>query len=93
MLTKKELEHLASLARIELREEEEEKLQKDLGSILDYFNELKVVNTDHVAPMTGGTSLKNVLREDVVGMTDDTGRGIDNFPDAKDGYLKVPPIF
>lgn len=93
MITKKDLEHLAELARIELREGEEEKLQKDLGNILDYFNELKALDTDSTMPMTGGTNLKNMLREDKLGDTDDTGKGVDNFPDAQGGYLKVPPVF
>lgn len=93
MLTKKDLEHLAELARIELREGEENKLQKDLGAILDYFKELQSVNTDGVEPMTGGTELKNILREDVAGGTDDTGKGPEQFPDKQEGFLRVPPVF
>lgn len=92
MLTKKELEHLAALARIELKGGEEEKLQKDLGSILDHFQELKSVDTSGVVPMTGGTALKNALREDVLNK-EMMGKGPDAFPDKKDGYLKVPPVF
>lgn len=93
MLSKKELEHLATLARIDLRAGEEEKLQKDLGSILEHFKELENLNTSKVVPMTGGTELKNAFREDVVGTTTDTGKGKEAFPDSKDGYLKVPPVF
>ena len=93
MLTKKDLEHLAELARIDLKEGEEVKLQKDLGSILDYFKELQSVNTDGVEPVSGGTELKNVLREDVPGGTDDTGKGPEAFPDKQGGFLKVPPVF
>jgi len=37
---KRELEHLAKLSRIELDPREEEKLIKDLGAILEHFNEL-----------------------------------------------------
>ena len=92
MLTKKDLEHLAALARIELRAGEEEKLQKDLVSILDHFQELQALDTSAAVPMTGGTVLKNALREDIL---DETimGKGPDAFPDKKDGYLKVPPGF
>lgn len=92
MLTKKDLEHLATLARIELKSGEEEKLQKDLGSILDHFKELASLDTSDVLPMTGGTSLKNALREDVLN-ENMMGKGPDAFPDKKDGYLKVPPVF
>ena len=100
MLTKKDLEHLAALARIDLGGNEA-KVQKDLGNILDHFQELQSVNTDNIEPMTGGTELKNVLREDAVWkmdstsspQADDTGKGAESFPDKKDGYLKVPPVF
>ncbi len=92
MLTKKDLEHLASLARIELKAGEEEKLQKDLGSILDHFQELQALDTSAVVPMTGGTVLKNAFREDVLN-EEMMGKGPDAFPDKKDGYLKVPPVF
>lgn len=92
-LNQKTLEHLAELARIELKAGEEEKLLKDLQMILGHFEELQALDTSNVQPMTGGTDLKNVFREDEVGKTDDTGKGVDAFPESKDGFLKVPPIF
>jgi len=93
MLTKKDLEHLAELARIDLKESEEKKLLKDLGAILDYFKELQELDTENVEPMTGGTELKTVVREDVLGGTDDTGKGAEQFPEKQGGFLKVPPVF
>ena len=108
---KRELEHLAKLARIELDPNEEEKLLRDLGAILEYFNELQKLDTSAVAPMTGGTDLRNIFREDGLvdindidsprsGSNDSTGRentnqgaGVEAFPESKDGYLKVPPVF
>lgn len=94
MLTQKDLEHLAELARIDFQENESEKLQKDLGAILDYFKELQELNTDGIEPMAGGTELKNVLREDKLEESiDDIGKGQEAFPDKRDGYLRVPPIF
>ena len=38
MISKEEVLHIAKLARLELTEEEVEKMQKDLTEILDYFN-------------------------------------------------------
>jgi aspartyl-tRNA(Asn)/glutamyl-tRNA(Gln) amidotransferase subunit C len=94
---KKELEHLAKLARIELDPGEEETLIKDLGNILDHFNELRELDTSNIAPMTGGTDLVNVFRADGEddGGTESTNRGagVDAFPESKNGYNKVPPIF
>ena len=98
-INKKELEHLAELARIELDPKEEKKLLADLDEILNYFGELQKLSTDDVPPMTGGTDLVNVLRPDSadegVGGRENTNRGagVDAFPESKDGYNKVPPVF
>jgi len=98
VITKQELEHLAKLARIELDPKEEEKLLKDLGNILDHFKELQALDTSAVAPMMGGTDLRNIFREDggdEKGGRENTNRGagVDAFPETKDGFLKIPPVF
>jgi aspartyl-tRNA(Asn)/glutamyl-tRNA(Gln) amidotransferase subunit C len=94
---KKELEHLAQLARIEIDPKEADKLIADLGAILNYFKELQELDTMNVVPMTGGTDLVNILREDgeEAGGNENTNRGagVDAFPESKDGYNKVPPVF
>jgi aspartyl-tRNA(Asn)/glutamyl-tRNA(Gln) amidotransferase subunit C len=94
---KKELEHLAQLSRIELDPKEEDKLLADLGAILDHFKELQALDTTNVPPMTGGTDLMNIFREDgeEAGGRENTNRGagVDAFPESKDGYNKVPPVF
>lgn len=96
-ISKRELEHLAKLARIELAPEEEEKLLKDLETILGHFEELQRLDTANVPPMAGGTDLANVLREDAADEggreNTDRGAGADAFPAAKNGYNKVPPVF
>ncbi len=98
IISRKSLEHLAELARIELTPEESKKLLKDLKKILKHFEELKELNTDKVEPMTGGTLLRNVFREDEVDfgkkseMTNIEGRIIDSFPEVEKGFLKVPKV-
>lgn len=94
ILNKKHLEHLAKLARLELKAHEEEKLLKDLEKILEHFRELEELNTKNVAPMAGGTDFKNVMRPDEV--REDRLRrdeAITAFPEQEGGYLKVPPVF
>lgn len=93
VIDKKTLEHLAELARLELPEEQEKKFVEDLSKILDYFKQLQEVDTTGIEPMTGGTELRSVTREDIVGRTDDTGKGKSEFPENEKGYLKVPPVF
>lgn len=102
-INKETLKRLAKLARIELDPKEEEKLLKDLGKILNHFKELQELDTSEVAPMAGGTSLKNVFREDSAkpdeessrGISGDSnkGAGVEAFPEHESGYLKIPPVF
>ena len=43
MISKEEVKHIAKLSRLELTDNEVEKMQKDLFAILDYFNVLKKI--------------------------------------------------
>ncbi len=92
-LTKRDLEHLAELARIKLDPKEEEKLLNDLRNILEHFNELQELDTSNVAPMAGGTDLINAFRADADRENTNQGGGADAFPVSKDGFNKVPPVF
>ncbi|MGB7957596.1 MAG: Asp-tRNA(Asn)/Glu-tRNA(Gln) amidotransferase subunit GatC [Minisyncoccia bacterium] len=92
-ITKAELHHLAELARIKLDPKEEDKLIKDLGSILGHFEELRALDTKTVPPMMGGTDLRNVFRDDTERENTNRGAGVDAFPESKNGFLKVPSVF
>ena len=63
-ILKKQVQHIASLARLKLTGPEIKKYQKQVSKILGYVGQLKKVRTKNVPPCTGGTELKNVLRED-----------------------------
>ncbi|MCX6722438.1 MAG: Asp-tRNA(Asn)/Glu-tRNA(Gln) amidotransferase subunit GatC, partial [Candidatus Staskawiczbacteria bacterium] len=65
MILKEEVEHIAKLARLELTENEVEKMQKDLSAILDYFDLLKSASAPSLQGY-GETKKANVFREDKV---------------------------
>ena len=92
-LSKKDMKHLAELARLQLDPKEEEKLLKDLQNILTHFESLKALDTSNVAPLTGGTTLQNVFREDSSRENTNQSKGTENFPESQKGFLKVPPVF
>jgi len=48
MILKKEVSHIAKLARIDLSDKEIGKFQKELSKILDYFDLLKEADTSKV---------------------------------------------
>ena len=94
MITKKDIDHLATLARIKLSDGEKNDLQKDLEKILEYFKELKEVKTDGVSPLSGGTLSQNIFREDEADETRLSEKDTQSaFPEEKDGFLRVPPVF
>lgn len=93
MIAKKDLEHMAWLARIELSEEDKEKYTPKLNSVLDYFNEIDEVDTEGVEPTYHVLQLSNVFREDEVNVP--TGslsqeEVLSNAPKKLDGFFKAP---
>ena len=48
MISKKEVEHIAKLARLRLTKIEVTKRQKEISEILDYFNLLKEVDVKNL---------------------------------------------
>jgi aspartyl-tRNA(Asn)/glutamyl-tRNA(Gln) amidotransferase subunit C len=66
MLTIKEVEHLAKLAKLDMTEAEKEKYAKQISSILIYFEQLDEVDLSGVSGMNHITGLQNVSRLDEV---------------------------
>ena len=93
MISKEEVIHIAKLARLELTEQEIEKMQKDLSGILDYVDLLKKAKTKK-SKTTNRAGVFNVLRKDET--TDKNpntaNRLIESAPDKKDGYIKVKQV-
>jgi len=93
-ISKKDIEHIAKLARIKLTDSESEKMTKDLGLILHYVDTLNEVDTENVKPMAHVTGTENIYREDKDGhepnQYDD--KLMDQFPTKKDRYNKVKDI-
>jgi aspartyl-tRNA(Asn)/glutamyl-tRNA(Gln) amidotransferase subunit C len=95
-ITKKEVEHIAGLARIKLTEKEKDKMTKELGAILGYIDKLKEVNTEGVEPIAHITGLTDIFRKDDNPREPDSEnikRLIGQAPSEKDGYVKVKSVF
>jgi len=92
LITKKDVEHVAKLARLELSEQEKEKYTEQFSNILDYFNQLKEVNTENIEPMVHVLPVRNVMREDKAEYASNKEEILKNAPVEEDGYFKVPKI-
>lgn len=92
MLSTEEIQRIAQLARIELADNEIEKFQKDLSSILEYVEELKNVDTEGLEIVSQVTGLENVQRKDEAVSVDYQEDIMANAPERKDRYYKVKSI-
>ena len=61
-----DIEHVARLARLELTDQEKERLREQLGVILDNAAKVGEVATDDVPPTAYAIPRSNVLRPDEV---------------------------
>lgn len=91
-ITKQEVEHVARLARLELSEQEKEKLTDQLSSILTYVETLNTLDTKGVEPTSHVLDIKNVMRDDVAMPSLSQERALANAPDKAAGHYKVPKI-
>ena len=92
IITKKEVEYVAKLAKLEFNEEEKEKFTSQLNSILDYFKKLNEIDTDKVEPTAYVISMPNLLNEDKVKPSLSQEEVLSNSKYLKKGYFKVPKI-
>ncbi|MDD5721525.1 MAG: Asp-tRNA(Asn)/Glu-tRNA(Gln) amidotransferase subunit GatC [Candidatus Pacebacteria bacterium] len=86
----KDVENLASLARIELSEEEKKNLLSDMESILGYVKQIEELKVEDVELEY---KVHNVWREDEIIPREFSKELITNqFPDKQDAFLKVKKI-
>lgn len=89
----KDVENLANLARIELEENEKRELLSDMKGILEYVKQIEKVEVDSNSTQTENRKVYNVWREDKIEPREFSMELItEQFPDAKDGFLKVKKI-
>jgi len=95
MITEKEVKHIAGLARINLLEEEIEKMKNELFFILEYVEKLKELNLENVSPTTHCAELKNITREDIWPKRDEsTADSLRNLaPQKEQKHIKTKSVF
>lgn len=92
MITIKDVEHVAKLARLELTEEEKELYTRQLGDVLKYVDQMNEVDTSNVKPMAQVVDIVNVMREDKVVYEQTKEELMANAPEEENGFFKVPKI-
>ena len=91
-LDKAAVAHIATLARIRLKDEELEPLAAELSHILTWVEQLAEVDTADVAPMTSVAAMRLPMRDDVVTDGDRRDEILANAPQAVRGFFAVPKV-
>jgi aspartyl-tRNA(Asn)/glutamyl-tRNA(Gln) amidotransferase subunit C len=91
-ITRAEVEHIATLARLELTEAEIEQLQRDLSEILEFVDQLNELDTTQVLPTAHVVPQEDVLRDDVTRSSMPTEEALSNAPEVEEGYFRVHAV-
>ena len=92
MIDKKEVEHVARLARLIYTPEEIALFTHQLNAILNYFEQLKELDTTGIEPTSHAIPLSNVFKGDDVQDSLPVDATLSNAPDKKKDSFRVPKI-
>src|ERR671924_140546 len=86
------VKEIASLARLDLSQEETEMFVSQFKDILDYVSILNEVDPETVPPAYLSTANRSVTREDEVEESVPTEEFLSNAPESKDEYVVIPRV-
>lgn len=91
-LTLRDVEHVAALARLGLRDDEKERLRQQLSVILDNIAILNQLDTSAIPPTAQVVDLDTVMRDDVVGESLPQSEVIRIAPRSREGFIEVRAV-
>jgi aspartyl-tRNA(Asn)/glutamyl-tRNA(Gln) amidotransferase subunit C len=91
-ITSADVAKVARLARLNITDEEIDRMTSQLGGMLEHFADIDALDLDDVAPMAQPYQLDNVFREDVIVPGLDRDEVLAAAPEAEHGRFRVPPI-
>jgi len=87
----KDVENLAQLARIEIREDEKKEILSEMEGILNYIKQIEKMEVED--DIKSSNESFNIWREDLRELREFSPELIvKQFPDSRDGFLKVKKI-
>ena len=92
MIDRKDVEHVARLARLALTDAELEKMREQLNGILAYIEKLNALETDGVEPTSHAVPLVNVMRDDEPRPCLPRDAALANAPERAGEFFRVPRI-
>ncbi len=91
-VTKKDVEYIATLARLRFKDEELENFTHQLNDILKYVEKLNELDTANVEPLSHPVEGSNVFRNDEFKPSIPTEEALKNAPSGTEEFFKVPKV-
>jgi len=91
-LSRRDVEHVAHLARLGLSEAEISLFEVQLNHILEQYAVLAELDTDDIPPTAQVIELENILRDDIVRAGLDVEAALANAPERADHHFLVPAV-
>ncbi|MDB4837500.1 Asp-tRNA(Asn)/Glu-tRNA(Gln) amidotransferase subunit GatC [Marinomonas sp.] len=91
-INKDDVQKIAHLARLALTEEDADKYQHSLSSVLALVEEMQSINTDGVLPLSNPLEMTQRLREDKVTEDNQRDNFLANAPQSEAGLFLVPQV-
>jgi aspartyl-tRNA(Asn)/glutamyl-tRNA(Gln) amidotransferase subunit C len=89
-ITREQVLHVASLARLEIPEDEIERVQEQLGAILEAVSKVAELELADIEPTSHPLDLVNVFGEDEPRPSLSREEALANAPDPAEGAFRVP---
>jgi aspartyl-tRNA(Asn)/glutamyl-tRNA(Gln) amidotransferase subunit C len=91
-ISRRDVEHVARLARLGLDDQELERMAAELSHILDAMQALRALDTSAIPPTAQVIPLRNVMRDDVPRDSWPVEEILRNAPASRDQQFLVPPV-
>ena len=91
-VSKKDVEHIAKLARLKFTDEEIEKLTPQMNQILGYMDKLNELDTEKIEPLSHPVENFNIFRDDKTKDSVERDSALRNAPDKDEEFFKVPKV-
>lgn len=91
-ITREEVDRVARLAKLDLAEDEKQRLADELDRIIGYVEKLNELDTENVDPTAHVMDLLTPLRDDRVEGWLTQEEALANAPAKKLGYFSVPKV-
>ncbi|MDD3224718.1 MAG: Asp-tRNA(Asn)/Glu-tRNA(Gln) amidotransferase subunit GatC [Clostridium sp.] len=91
-VSKKDVDYVAYLARLDFTEEEKENLIGSLNSVLGYVEKLNELDTENTDILVNPYYIENKYREDNIEDSMELKSVLDNAPKKLEEYIVVPKI-